>query len=102
MPRLVEKMLNENEKNCNQMEAATPNVSSASGAVCSKKIRPRAIVFKANHEDFDKIRELIGTQFPAVEIVYITTGPSACILHVTKSMPFEMQNSPEQLLYTIE
>ena len=31
------------------------------------------------------------TKFPAVEIIYITTGPAASILHVTKSMPSETQ-----------
>ena len=95
-------MLIENERSCNQMEAVTPNASSASEVVCSKKIRPRAIVFKASHEDFDRIRELIKTQLPDVEIVYVTTGPAACILHVTKSMPFEIQLSSTQTFYSAE
>jgi hypothetical protein len=81
-------MLIENEKSCNQMEAVTPNASSASEAVCLKKIRPRAIILKANHKDFDRIRELIKTQLPDVEIVYVTTGPAACILRVTKTYAF--------------
>jgi hypothetical protein len=68
----------------------------------SCKIKPRAIVFKANTKDLDKIKELIETQFPKVEIVYITTGPATSILRVTKSMPFEMQNFSAQPLYTIE
>ena len=62
------------------MEAVTPNAPSASEAVCSRKIRPRAIVFKASQKDFDRIRELILTQLPDVEIVYVTTGPVTCIL----------------------
>ena len=95
-------MLIENEKSCSQMEAATANVPSASEVVCSRKIRPRAIIFKANHEDFDKIRELIKTKFPDVEIVYVTTGPAACILRVTKSVPFELQDSSTQTFYTAE
>jgi hypothetical protein len=68
----------------------------------SYKIKPRALIFKANEKDLDKIKELITTQFPKVEIVYITTGPATSILRVTKSMPFETQNYPTQPLYTIE
>jgi len=67
-----------------------------------KKIRPRAIVFKANQKDFDKIREFIKSQLPDVEIVYVTTGPAACILRVAKSMPFELQDSFTQTFYTAE
>ena len=84
------------------MEIVTPNAPSASEVVCSEKIRPIAIVFKANHEDFDRIRELIKTQFLDVEIVYVTTGPAACILRVTKSMPFEMQDSFTETFYAAE
>jgi hypothetical protein len=68
----------------------------------SCKIKPRALIFKANQKDLDKIKELIETQFPKVKILYITTGPATSILHVTKSMPIETQNCPEQPLYTIE
>jgi hypothetical protein len=68
----------------------------------SYKIKPRALIFKANEKDLDKIKELIETQFPKVEIVYITTGPATSFLHVTKSMPLETQNSSVQPLYTIE
>ena len=66
------------------------------------KIKPRALIFKANQKDFDKIKELIETQFPKVEIVYITTGPATSILRVTKSMSSETQNYFTQPLYTIE
>ena len=58
-----------------------------------------ATIFKVNQKDFDKIRELIKTELPDVEIVYVTTGPSACILRVTKSMPFEIQDSSTQTFY---
>jgi hypothetical protein len=68
----------------------------------SCKIKPRALIFKANQKDLDKIKELIETQFPKVKILYITTGPATSILHVTKSMPIETQNCPDQPLYTIE
>jgi hypothetical protein len=68
----------------------------------SYKIKPRALIFKANEKDLDKIKELIETQFPKVEIVYITTGPATSILRVIKSMPSETQNYLEQPLYTIE
>jgi len=71
-------------------------------APCLRKIKPRAIIFKANDKDFCKLKDSIKSQFPEVEIVYVTTGPVASILRVTKSIPFEMQNSSEQPNYTIE
>jgi hypothetical protein len=74
---------------------------SSSEITRSKKIKPRAIVFKATDKDLEKIKELIESQFK-IEIIYVTTGPAASILNVTKSMPFETQNSAEQPLYTIE
>jgi hypothetical protein len=67
-----------------------------------RKIKPRAIIFKANDNDFCKLTDSIKSQFPDVEIVYVTTGPVASILRVTKTIPFEMQNSSEQTNYTIE
>ncbi len=48
------------------------------------------------------IRKLIETQFLEVEILYVTTGPVASVLRVTKSIPFEMQNCSEQPNYTVE
>ena len=74
----------------------------ASETVCSKKIKPRAIIFKANQKDFRKLKDSIETEFPEVEIIYVTTGPAKSILRVTKSIPFEMQNSSAQPYYTIE
>jgi hypothetical protein len=68
----------------------------------SKKIKPRALIFKAHDKDLHKIQELIKTQFPEVEIIYVTTGPAASILRVTKSMPFETQDISAQPLYTVE
>jgi hypothetical protein len=53
--------------------------------VCSKKIKPRALIFEAQDKDLDKIKELIETQFPEVEIIYVTTGSVASILRVTKT-----------------
>jgi hypothetical protein len=69
---------------------------------CLRKIKPRAIIFKANDKDFNKINDFIKTQFSEVEIVYVTTGPVASFLRVTKSIPFELQESSEQPNYTIE
>ncbi len=77
-------------------------VPTASESVCPKKIKPRALIFKANYKDFDKIKELIKTQFPEVEIIYATTGPASSILRVTKSIPFEKQDTSTQPLFTIE
>jgi malate/lactate dehydrogenase len=73
-----------------------------SQAACLKKIKPRAIIFKANDKDFYKIKDSIKMQFPEVEIIYVTTGPVDSILRVIKSIPFEMQRSSEQPNYTIE
>jgi len=70
--------------------------------LASYKIKPRALILKANEKDLNKLKELIETQFPKVEIVYITTGPATSILRVTKSMPSETQNSSAQSFYTIE
>jgi hypothetical protein len=84
------------------MPIETQEVSSPSKIVCSNKIKPRAIVFKANDKDLDKLKELIDVQFPEVEIIYVTTGPASSILHVTKSIPNEPQSSSSELLYTIE
>ena len=84
------------------MALETQELPSASETACSKKIKPRAFIFKAHDKDFNKIKEFIKTQFPEVEIIYITTGTAASILHVTKSIPFETQNSSVQPLYTIE
>ena len=85
----------------NQVEV-TQEAALASQSVCPKKMKPRALIFKANYKDFDKIKELIKIQFPEVEIIYATTGPAASILRVTKSIPFETQDSSMQPFYTVE
>jgi hypothetical protein len=79
----------------------TQDVPLASETACSKKIKPRALILKSNNKDFDKITKLIETQFPEVEIIYVTTGPAASILRVTKSIPFETQD-PSAQPYTVE
>ena len=84
------------------MTQETQEVSSALKIPCSLKIKPRAIIFKADDKDLDKIKELIEKQFPEVEIIYLTTGPATSILRVTKSMPFEKQDVSTQPLYTVE
>ena len=84
------------------MEAMAKEVPSASETACSKKIKPRALIFKSNDKDLHKIKELIKTQFSEVEIIYVTTGPAASILRVTKSIPFGTQDSSVQPLFTIE
>jgi hypothetical protein len=84
------------------MTIESSEVYSTSEATCLKKLKPRAIIFKANNKDFYKIKDLIKAQFPEVEIIYVTTGPVASFLRVIKSIPFEMQNSSEQPNYTIE
>ncbi len=68
----------------------------------SKRIKPRALVFKAHDDDLHKIKELIETQFPDVELLYVTTGPAKGFLHVTKSMPFELQDSSGNPFYSVE
>jgi predicted KAP-like P-loop ATPase len=85
-----------------QADVPMKNVPSAIGVPCSKKIKPRALVFKAHDKDLDKIKELIKLQFPDVEVLYVTTGPADSFLRVTKSVPFEMQNFSSRPLYTVE
>ena len=65
-------------------------ISLASETVCSRKIKPRAIILKAHDKDFCKLKDSIEKLFPEVEIIYVTTGPVACVLRVVKSMPFEL------------
>ena len=84
------------------METVTQEVRMVKAAGSAKTIRLRALILKATNKDFDKITDLLKSEFPEVEILYITTGPAASIIHVTKSLPFEMQNPTEQSLYTIE
>jgi hypothetical protein len=70
-----------------------PPEASVTETSYSRKIKPRALIFKATEKDLDKIKELIETQFTEVEIIYVTTGPATSILRVTKSMPFETEDS---------
>jgi hypothetical protein len=88
--------------NVEVMTIESPEVPLTSEATPLRKIKPRAIIFKANDKDFCKLNDFIKTQFPEVEIVYVTTGPVASFLRVIKSIPFELQNSSEQPNYTIE
>jgi hypothetical protein len=80
-------------------EKKVPPVLEVSG---SKRIKPRALVFKAHDRDLHRIKELIETNFPDVEILYVTTGPAKSFLHVTKSVPFELQGSSEHVFYSVE
>ena len=92
-------------KECSQVGSVTQEgheVPLEPESGCSRKIKPRALIFKANDKDLHEIKEIIKTQFPKVEIIYVTTGPAASILRVYKSLPFETQNSSTQPLYTIE
>ncbi len=84
------------------MSVVSPEVIPTSEATCLKKIKPRAIIFKSNEKDLCKLKDLIEKLLPEIEIVYVTTGPVASILRVTKSIPFEMQDTSEQPNYTIE
>ena len=92
-------------KEATTVEAKTAEVHEVSLAletVCSRKIKPRAIILKAHDKDFCKLKDSIEKLFPEVEIIYVTTGPVACVLRVVKSMPFEMQDSSMQPYYTVE
>ena len=92
----------ENTLKAEVVKIESSEVLSTSIATCLRKVKPRAIILRANDKDFSKLKDSIKTQFPDVEIVYVTTGPVSSILRVTKSIPFEMQNSSEQPNYTIE
>jgi hypothetical protein len=70
--------------------------------VGSHKIKPRALVFKANEQDLNNIKEIIETHFPGVEIIYITTGPANCLLRVTKSVPTGPKDNQDEPFYSIE
>ena len=61
----------------------------------SRRKKPRALVIKASNRDFDEITEIIKQKFPDVQILYVTTGPAASILRVTKSIPVELQSTSE-------
>ena len=56
------------------VEAMTQEARSAEPAAFAKTIKPRALIFKAANKAFDKITELIKSEFPEVEI-YILIGP---------------------------
>jgi hypothetical protein len=97
----IEPSLNKTAKaKATTIESSEVNLTSE--ATCLKKIKPRAIIFKASDKDFYKIKDSIEKLFPEVEIIYVTTGPVACVLRVVKSMPFEMQESSMQPYYSIE
>ncbi len=66
------------------------------------KIKPRALILKANDKALSKIKKVIEEQFPEVKIVYITTGSSSCILKVVKLSSLENQNLCAHPLYAIE
>jgi hypothetical protein len=89
----------EGENRAESLEQKVPSALEVSG---SKRIKPRALVFKAHDADLHRIKELIEVQFPDVEILYVTTGPAKSFLHVTKSMPFELQGSSENSFYSVE
>lgn len=68
---------------------------------CSKIVKPRALVFKANKSDFQKINEIIKEQFHEVEVLYVTTAPAGTFLRISKSVPYELQDSSIKP-YTVE
>jgi hypothetical protein len=57
-----------------------------------QKLKNRAIVFKANQKDLDKIKDFISG-LSDVKLVYLTTAPSSTALKVLKEpndkQPFE-------------
>jgi hypothetical protein len=88
--------------NVEVMKIESSEAPPTSETTCLRKIKPRAIILKASDRDFCRLNDLIKTQFPEVEVVYVTTGPVDSFLRVSKSIPFEMQNSSTQINYTIE
>ncbi len=68
---------------------------------CLKKVKPRALILKADNHDFERINEIIKEQFPEVELLYVTTAPVGTFLHISKSLPYEMQDSSIRP-YTVE
>jgi hypothetical protein len=75
--------------------------SSSLEVSCSKNVKPRGLVLKANNTDFELIRDIIKEQFPAVELLYTTTAPVGAFLRISKSLPYELQDSSIKP-YTVE
>jgi hypothetical protein len=59
----------------------------AKETAATKSVKPRALIFRAPNKEFCKIVELVKSDFPEVEVLYITTGSAKSILKVTKSIP---------------
>jgi hypothetical protein len=73
-----------------------------SDSVISPSKKPRALIIKATNKDFEEIKELVKSKFPDVQILYMTTGPAASILRVTRIAPFEVGKPSEQSLCSVE
>jgi hypothetical protein len=102
MEKLEIKISSEKINKAEVMTVVSPEVPPTLETPCLRKIKPRAIILRACDKDFCKLNDLIKLQFPEVEVVYVTTGPVDSFLRVSKSIPFEFQNSSEQPNYTIE
>lgn len=82
----------------NTLQAEIKEISSVS--VGSRIKKPRAIVIKATNKELDDVLDFIETQFPSIQVLYVTTGPTASILRVTrvnKPATFTLEPSEQSL-----
>jgi hypothetical protein len=86
------------ETNSSKAEIQAPR----SDPMVSHTKKPRALIIKATNQDFAELKELVKSKFPDVQILYMTTGPAASILRVTRVAPVELEKPSEQSLYSIE
>jgi hypothetical protein len=87
-----------NENTSPEVEIQAPR----SDAMISHTRKPRALIIKATNQDFAELKELVKSKFPDVQILYMTTGPAASILRVTRVAPVDLEKSSEQSVYSIE
>jgi hypothetical protein len=49
-------------------------------SVGSPMKKPKPIVIKATNKELDDVLDFIETQFPSIQVLYVTTDPPASIL----------------------
>lgn len=86
-----------NESSSLEAEMQAPR----SDSIVSHTKKPRALIIKATNKDFVELKELVKSKFPDVQILYMTTGPAASILRVTRVAPIELEKPSEQSFYAI-
>jgi hypothetical protein len=85
-------------------EEATELQDSSSVPEVSYTKKPRALILKATNKDFNELTELVKAKFPEVQILYLTTGPVASHLRVTRVIkaPLDGDAPSENAFCTVE